>query len=263
MEISIGFLSYVLLFFAMSFLGWLIEVVCKYIEFRRFINRGFLIGPYCPIYGVGSVLTVLLLERYASAPLTVFLLTMVVCGTLEYMTSYIMEKLFHARWWDYSHRRFNIDGRVCASTLIPFGILGMVLIYLIKPALFRLFQSIPAPVLLAVTLLLCAVFAADAAISTNILRKIRSTADLTGADDTEKLTKAVRERLSRQNMLFRRTLRAFPYVRIYNSRMLEQIRRRHDNAAKQANLRRKQLYTDSIRLDQKLRSEIKKKGGRK
>ena len=259
MEISIGFLSYVLLFFAMSFLGWLIEVVCKYIEFRRFINRGFLIGPYCPIYGVGSVLTVLLLERYASAPLTVFLLTMAICGTLEYMTSYIMEKLFHARWWDYSHRRFNIDGRVCAGTLIPFGLLGMVLIYFIKPALFRLFQSIPAPVLLAVSLLLFVVFAADIVVSTNVLDKIRATADLTGADDTENLTRAVRERLSRQSALFRRALRAFPYARIYNSKLLEQIRRRRENASRQALLKRQQFHSDFDKLDQKLRTELKRK----
>lgn len=262
MEISIGFLSYVLLFFAMSFLGWLIEVVCKYIEFRRFINRGFLIGPWCPIYGVGSVLTVLLLERYASAPQTVFLLTMAICGTLEYMTSYIMEKLFHARWWDYSHRRFNLNGRVCAGTLIPFGLLGMVLIYLVKPALFRLFKSIPASVLLVVSLLLCTVLVADVVVSTNVLGKIRTTADLTGADDTEHLTRAVRERLSRQGALFRRALRAFPYVRIYNSKLLGQLRLRHEKASRQAVLKRQQFHADFDKLDQKLRAELKKKRGK-
>lgn len=88
------------------------EVVCKLIQFRRFINRGFLIGPYCPIYGFGSVLIGLLLSRYAGEPLVVFILAMVVCGTLEYVTSYLMEKLFHARWWDYSDKRFNLNGRI-------------------------------------------------------------------------------------------------------------------------------------------------------
>ena len=73
---------YVLLFFAMAMLGWLMEVVCKLIQFHRFINRGFLIGPYCPIYGFGSVLIVLLLERYVDHPAVVFFMGMLVCGAL-------------------------------------------------------------------------------------------------------------------------------------------------------------------------------------
>lgn len=91
--------NYILLFFVTAMLGWVMEVVCKLIQFHRFINRGFLIGPYCPIYGFGSVLITLLLSRYAESPVVVFLMGMIICGTLEYLTSYLMEKLFHARWW--------------------------------------------------------------------------------------------------------------------------------------------------------------------
>ena len=88
---------YFLLFFVSAVLGWMMEVTAKLIQFHRFINRGFLIGPYCPIYGVGSVLITALLSRYSKDPVTVFIMAMVVCGTLEYLTSYLMEKLFHAR----------------------------------------------------------------------------------------------------------------------------------------------------------------------
>ena len=116
---------YFLLFFVSAVLGWTMEVACKLVEFRRFINRGFLLGPYCPIYGFGAVLVTLLLSRYADSVAAVFVLAMVVCGTLEYLTSYMMEKLFHARWWDYSQKKFNLNGRVCADTLIPFGLLGL------------------------------------------------------------------------------------------------------------------------------------------
>ena len=116
---------YILLFFTGAFLGWVMEVVCKLIQFGRFINRGFLIGPYCPIYGFGAVLVTALLTPFSASPPAVFVLAMAVCGTLEYLTSYSMEKLFHARWWDYSHRRFNLNGRVCAGTLIPFGLMGL------------------------------------------------------------------------------------------------------------------------------------------
>ena len=134
---------YILLFFTGAFLGWVMEVVCKLIQFGRFINRGFLIGPYCPIYGFGAVLVTALLTPFSESPLAVFVLAMAVCGTLEYLTSYVMEKLFHARWWDYSHRRFNLNGRVCAGTLIPFGLLGLGMVYVARPVLFGLFARLP------------------------------------------------------------------------------------------------------------------------
>ena len=136
---------YILLFFTGAFLGWVMEVVCKLIQFGRFINRGFLIGPYCPIYGFGAVLVTALLTPFSASPPAVFVLAMAVCGTLEYLTSYVMEKLFHARWWDYSHRRFNLNGRVCAGTLIPFGLLGLGMVYVARPLLFGLYLKLPQP----------------------------------------------------------------------------------------------------------------------
>ncbi len=246
----------VLLFFAMSVLGWAMEVVCKLIEFKRFINRGFLIGPYCPIYGVGSSLIILLLERYASSPVLVFLMTMLVCGTLEYLTSYAMEKLFHARWWDYSHRRFNIDGRVCAGTLIPFGMLGLLLVYVIKPVLFGWFDLIPRSLLTPLCIVLLAGLSTDAAVSATILGKIRKSANLTGADDTEALTRAVRDSLARKSALMRRTLRAFPYARIYNQKLLAQLRLKKQKLAREASEKKRLLRAELKLRDQRLRAEI-------
>ena len=75
----------------------------------------------------------LLLSRFTDDPLAVFALAMLLCGTLEYLTSYIMEKACHARWWDYSAKKFNLNGRVCADTLIPFGLVGLGMIYFVKP----------------------------------------------------------------------------------------------------------------------------------
>ena len=135
--------NYILLFFVTAMLGWVMEVVCKLIQFHRFINRGFLIGPYCPIYGFGSVLITLLLSRYAESPVVVFLMGMIICGTLEYLTSYMMEKLFHARWWDYSERKFNLNGRVCLIGAVVFGAFSVVLILLIHPAVARATAWLP------------------------------------------------------------------------------------------------------------------------
>ena len=130
---------YFLLFFIASFLGWCMEVTCKLFQFHRFINRGFMIGPYCPIYGFGAAGVTMLLSRFTEDPFAVFGLAILICGTLEYVVSVMMEKLFHARWWDYSTKRFNLNGRICANTLIPFGLLGLIMVYWGKPTLFGLF----------------------------------------------------------------------------------------------------------------------------
>ena len=134
---------YVLLFFACSFLGWCMEVTCKLVQFGRFINRGFLLGPLCPIYGTGAVLMAYFLPLWTTQVESTFLLALVLCGTLEYITSWLMEKLFHARWWDYSQKRFNINGRVCASNLLAFGVMGVFVVKVLKPFAFGLFAKIP------------------------------------------------------------------------------------------------------------------------
>ena len=152
---------YFLLFFFCSMLGWLMEVTCKLFQFHRFINRGFLIGPDCPIYGFGAVFVTLLLSGFSDHPVAVFLLAMLVCGTLEYVTSYVMEKLFHARWWDYSQRKFNLNGRVCANTLIPFGLLGLVMVYFLKPLVFGWFDALSETALYALSGSLAALLLTD------------------------------------------------------------------------------------------------------
>ena len=119
------------LFFIYSFMGWVTEVVLKYLQYKRFINRGFLIGPYCPIYGTGAVIVTLggrILAPVERSLGMSFLIAFVLCGLLEYMTSYILEKHFHARWWDYSQKPMNLHGRVWIGNLILFG-LGGVLIW--------------------------------------------------------------------------------------------------------------------------------------
>lgn len=248
---------YILLFFSMSMMGWLMEVVCKLIEFRRFINRGFLLGPYCPIYGFGAVLITLLLSRHADEPLTVFVLGMVICGTLEYLTSYLMEKLFNARWWDYSHRRFNLNGRVCAGTLIPFGLMGLGMVYVARPLLFGLYLKLPQPWMDGLCVGLCVLMLGDAVISATVLSKIRKTAELSGEDDTEALTQSVREALIRQGALVRRALRAFPYARLYNRRLLEDLKARRNRLSGELKARRQALRDDLDKREARLRQELK------
>ena len=115
-----------------SIIGWVYESTICSIGHRKLINRGFLNGPYCPIYGTGAVLVLLVLGRIQNPVLLLFAGAVVTCS-LEYLTSWLMEKLFHARWWDYSKRKFNIGGRVCLIGAVVFGAFSVVLVLVLHP----------------------------------------------------------------------------------------------------------------------------------
>ena len=132
----------ILLFFCYSFLGWCCECVYCSIPAKKFINRGFLEGPYCPIYGVGALLVISLLLPYKQHPVTLFIAGTILVTTLEYITSWLMEIMFHTRWWDYSNYRFNINGRVCLLNAILFGIMALVVCYGIHPVILDLLQKL-------------------------------------------------------------------------------------------------------------------------
>ena len=199
-----------LLFMLYSIMGWLLEVTCKLIEKHKFINRGFLIGPYCPIYGHGAILMILLLIKYQSDPLLLFTMSIVICSILEYFTSYIMEKIFKARWWDYSRRNFNINGRICLETMIPFGLLGMLIIYVINPVFVNLLARLSPNLTYTLAVILSAIYIADNIISFKIIYKFRSSIKLYEKDSTEQISKLVKEEFLNRNILYKRLIKAFP-----------------------------------------------------
>lgn len=248
--------QYILLFFVSSIIGWCMEVVCKLIQFRRFINRGFLIGPYCPIYGFGAVLVTALLSRYADSPVAVFVLAMVVSGILEYLTSFVMEKLFHARWWDYSQKRFNLNGRVCANTLIPFGLMGLMLIYVVKPFFFGWFATLPDLLLNILCYGLIAILAVDTALSSHVLSKIRQNANHVQGDSTEDITRAVRARLAQEGALVRRTLRAFPYAKLYSQDLQQKLKQQRQALQREMKAAREKTRQDIRQREEKLRADV-------
>ena len=205
----------VLLFFAYSFLGWCIEVTLKFIQYHRFINRGFFTGPICPIYGSGAALITLavsFLSPVESAYGTTFALSFVLCGAVEYFTSYFMEKRFHARWWDYSQKPMNLHGRIWIGNLILFGLGGVANIHLINPLLYRLFAlvSLDARRILAAALL--AVFAADYVMTHFVLKLVKNSVESSEADSTEAINREIRLLLSDRNIFYRRFADAYPEV---------------------------------------------------
>ena len=206
--------QYFLLFMIYSVAGWVLEVTCKLIEYKRFINRGFLIGPYCPIYGWGAVAITFLLYRYSYDPLILFFMTLLTCSILEYATSWVMEKLFKARWWDYSKRKFNVDGRVCLGTMIPFGIFGMILTYVTNPLIISGLDKVNPTTLNIIAIVLLVIYLVDNVISSIVIFGFRKTTVQVGRegrqDNTEQITKKVREILSSRSWMYKRLVDAYP-----------------------------------------------------
>lgn len=135
----------VLWFVVYSFAGWAYETALVSIQQRRFVNRGFLNGPLCPIYGCGAVLAASLLADASLPDWIVFLLSGSVACLMEYVTSIIMEKAFHARWWDYSSYKFNYQGRICLLGFLAFGVAGVAIVEYAQPAVSALTGSIQWP----------------------------------------------------------------------------------------------------------------------
>ena len=149
------------------------EVIATYPDTKKFVNRGFLIGPYCPIYGYCSIAMILLLNNVKSNIL-LFLLCIIVCSIGEYATSYIMEKMFHARWWDYTKHKFNLNGRICLSNCLAFGILGFLLIKFINPFFFEIYSSLTIKTINILFYTLITIFIIDSIISFNTIFKIKN-----------------------------------------------------------------------------------------
>ena len=207
-------LFYFLLFIIYSFIGWCLEVIYCYYRTKKIINRGFLIGPYCPIYGAGCVLIILLLKRYSNDALALFIMSIVICSILEYLTSYIMEKLFKTRWWNYSNRRFNINGRICLETMIPFGIGGVFIMKIVNPFFSEILNKIPKGMLVGISIIILILFLIDNIISFSVVSKVKVSASKLKLDSTEELTEIVKQKLIEHSLLARRLIKSFPNIKI-------------------------------------------------
>lgn len=199
---------YFLLFMLYSFIGWIVECINEIIMRKNIVNRGFLIGPYCPIYGFGSLFMIFFLTKYQADAFGLFVKSMVICAILEYFTSYIMEKLFRMRWWDYSKRKFNINGRICLETLVLFGFGGLILIYILNPFFLKIIGYIPLSILILIDIFLLIIFILDNIFSFNIINSFKKDFVIK-KDSTEDINKIVKKKLMK-NYFVERLVRAFP-----------------------------------------------------
>lgn len=182
---------------------------------HKFINRGFLIGPYCPIYGWGCLAIIIIVGQNTSDILSVFLKSILICSLLEYFTSYFMEKIYNVRWWDYSNKKFNINGRICLETMIPFGLLASLIIYVLHPSVIKLVNLLSPESLVIIASILFVIYIIDNIVSTYILFKIKGKIKSERKDNTEKIKQYIEKWFQDNTVLYRRIKNAFPKFQVF------------------------------------------------
>lgn len=153
--------DFIFMFFAFCLIGWLWECGQHIILYHELVNRGTMYGPWIPIYGVGGTVMVFLLDRFKRNKAKVFGLGVVLCAVLEYITSFILDFMFNSTYWDYKSEFMNLNGRICFSGLIAFGIGGMAAIYFVAPAIGNYVERFSRRSRVAVCVILCAAFLVD------------------------------------------------------------------------------------------------------
>ena len=203
--ISLLFLYFVIY----AFLGWILETVYCSVRERRFVARGFLYGPVCPIYGVGVLMMLCWFAPFTGQPLLFYAVATVCISAWEYLVAWILETTTHIKYWDYSDRKFNLHGRICLSISLTWGVLAYLVIFWIHPVVAGLVERLSPFTVYVADVVLLVLLVADAAATirelallTAMLRKLTQMGEelqvqlaLSRADLSDRLDEA-REALS-------------------------------------------------------------------
>ncbi len=154
-------LSLVTLFFIFANFGWTWELLYYFLMKGRLINRGVLHGPWLPIYGVGGMIVLVILNKFRKRPFIFFVATITLCGTVEYFSGWLLETVFNAKWWNYEGYFLNLNGRICAEGLFVFGVCGLAFIYVLAPLLDNMIRKIKRKILLPIILILLVLLSLD------------------------------------------------------------------------------------------------------
>ncbi len=166
--------KYVCCFMIFSFMGWIYETIFCTIKGKKWENRGFLFGPVCPIYGTGAIAISVIMNRTSFflielSSWQIFIISVIGSAVLEYVTSWGLEKLFHALWWDYSGLPLNIHGRISFFTSLGFGVAGLLVVYYISPFTETAMGYLSPIVIEFLALIFCFLFAVDLTLTVNAL----------------------------------------------------------------------------------------------
>ena len=172
------------------------ESIFRSIMEKKIINTGFLKGPICPIYGIGAIIMFTFLQSLENNIVLLFLVSIIILTLWEYIVGVMLEKMFHTRYWDYSDHKFNIQGRICLSNSIYWGVLGVVFVKYIHPNIQNLIQKVDIKLLYFIVTILMVVFIVDMITSIVKIKNIKST-----LEKIEELNKEIREKIKEIKIL--------------------------------------------------------------
>lgn len=250
------FATYYLYFIIYSFLGWLCETTYCSIGQGKFINRGFLMGPFCPIYGTGAVAVLILLKGFKDNIFIFFFMSIIVAAIVEYVTSYLLEKIFNLTLWDYSNEKFNLNGRICLKNLLMFAGLCLIIIYVTDPILSTMVYLIPNWILWTILIGTTIWLIIDGSITYVVTKRIKNMAvnhqldlqqmtqvregvikdietDVADVKEENILKKSFKRAFNKKNKIkyaYKRMLQAFPTMKMPNSP--ETIKKLRENLKK-------------------------------
>ncbi len=209
-----GFYPVLWLFFIYSFAGWLLETAQAAVKQKRFVNRGFLNMPLCPIYGTVSLVFAMFLPDLYDRPLFLFLGGMILSAFVEFVSGWMLEKIFHRKWWDYSDEKFQFEGYVCLKYAAVWGVFAVLCIRFLNPLVFRLGSFVPTwisiPLLWVLTVLLVIDFASSAAALLQMKQRLRRVDEI--GDSLGQITDALGNVVTRR--IQRRVLHAYPNLEV-------------------------------------------------
>lgn len=196
-----------LYFIIYSFLGWICEVIYCSIPAKRFINRGFLKGPICPVYGFGAMFVIYIITSLnIKSPILIFIFSGIIASIIEFIADLMLEYIFHTRLWDYSNRKFNIKGRVCLLNSTLFSILSLVLISFIHPIIMSYIKMLSNRVII-ITVLICMLL-----LIIDISCTVSEVINLNTTLKNMNLFKEFKKEFSKKEVKFIRLINAFPQL---------------------------------------------------
>ena len=203
-----------LIFFIYAVLGYFCEVFGIFINSHKInFSRGYLIGPYLPIFGFGALIITYYLSKYSNDLVALFILGSFFCCLLEYLTSFFLEKIFKLRWWDYSEKKFNLNGRISLETGIYFGVASILIVRVVNPINFKIFNLLSHKLLIIISIILFIIIFIDFIISTYTICKLNiDSSKLSNKDATKEIREKVKESLKKHRFFNNRLFKAFPNI---------------------------------------------------
>lgn len=196
-----------LYFIIYSFLGWICEVIYCSIPAKRFINRGFLKGPICPVYGFGAVFVIYIMTSLnIKSPILIFIFGGIIASIIEFIADLMLEYVFHTRLWDYSNRKFNIKGRVCLLNSTLFSILSLVLMSFIHPIIMSYIKMLSNRAII-ITVTICMLL-----LITDISCTVSEVINLNTTLKNMNILKELKKEFNKKEFKFVRLINAFPQL---------------------------------------------------